>query len=59
LGIGILVYEINQNTRATEAEVAWAHTSTSNELYYERAKNTELLDFVLEMKVIEILSGHR
>jgi hypothetical protein len=34
LGILILVVEISQNTRATEAQVTWEHNNSVRELYY-------------------------
>ena len=50
LGIFILIFELDQNTTATEADVAWSHQNMSNDIYYSRVENPEILELVLRMR---------
>lgn len=50
IGIIILVIEINQNTRATEAQVTWEHNNAVRELYYPAVMDPVFRPIMLKLR---------
>ena len=51
-GIVVLVYEIRQNTIATEAQVTWEHNTATRELYYPIIVDPILSPITLELRAM-------
>jgi len=50
LGIIVVIVEINQNTRATEAQVAWEHNNAVRELYFPVALDPYFSNLSAELR---------
>ena len=54
VGIFFLVYEINQNTKAIESEIAWSHAGITTDLYTSESGNPELAELHIRFSSMSI-----